>query len=207
MLHKTRLDKPNELVSRVEKLSIMKVSSLLRRISASVLTASFVLTSASILAGSASAQNSADAEASSVQEWTKNMGGLKLVRYAGSTSSGGGSGGYNGKVTVSFCSDGQYFYTSEQSVFIDVPGATGNSGGTNQETGRWKVIDATGDNDSVFRGESVQQYTEQGFRMAAIEVTLNNGQKGYSWIVINPKGELYLNDTRFYRDSRDKVCS
>jgi hypothetical protein len=83
----------------------------------------------------------------------------------------------------------------------------GNSGGRDQETGRWKVIDATGENDSVVLGESVQQYTKQGVHLAAIEITNNDGQKGQSWLAINPKGELYLNGTRFYRDSKDKVCS
>lgn len=184
----------------------MKVSNLLRRISISVLTASFVLSSTSIFADSSSAQNTEGSEASSVQEWTKAMGGLKLVRYAGYTSSGGGSGGYNGKVAVSFCSDGQYFYTSEKSVCINVPGATGNSGGRDQETGRWKVIDATGENDPVILGESAQQYTKQGVHLAAIEITNNDGQKSQSWLAVNPKGELYLNSTRFYRDSKDKVC-
>lgn len=72
------------------------------------------------------------------REWAQGLAGRKLVRMSSYTS--GTAGGYNSREELTLCSSGEYLYRSNSSVSVDVGGAYGNTGGTDGETGRWRIV-------------------------------------------------------------------
>jgi len=78
-----------------------------------------------------------------LREWRQHISGKRLT-YMESYDSGGGSGGYSQTWEADICSDGTFFYRRESSVSVNVPGATGYSGGNNVTRGTWQLVEQGG---------------------------------------------------------------
>ena len=76
--------------------------------------------------------------------WTQRLNDKKLVQFSG-YSSGGNSDGMNSQKALYLSADGTYSFRSSSSVSIDVPGASGSSGGLQADQGRWRVIEQAGE--------------------------------------------------------------
>jgi hypothetical protein len=72
------------------------------------------------------------------REWIQWLAGKKVTTM--SSYSSGSAGGYSSRTDVHLCSSGEFLYRDNSSVTVDVPGASGYSGGQQGATGRWKII-------------------------------------------------------------------
>ncbi len=73
-----------------------------------------------------------------VQRWIQFLAGNKLTRM--SSYSSGNAGGYSSRTDVYLCSDRSFAMRGENSVSVDVGGASGSSSGADGGQGQWYVI-------------------------------------------------------------------
>ena len=71
------------------------------------------------------------------KSWDQRLRGKLLTQVSGNV---GSSGGYTSTKRILLHPDGRFDYYSSSLVTVDVPGASGNSGGTKNKTGRWRVV-------------------------------------------------------------------
>ena len=69
--------------------------------------------------------------------WDQRLRGKLLTQMSGNV---GSSGGYTSEKRILLHADGRFDYYSSSLVTVDVPGASGSSGGTKDKTGRWRVV-------------------------------------------------------------------
>lgn len=70
-------------------------------------------------------------------QWAQRLRGKMLTQL--SSYSSGSAGGYSSRTTIYLGPDGRFSGGSSSSVSVDVPGASGSSGGTNRAAGRWFI--------------------------------------------------------------------
>ncbi len=109
------------------------------------------------------------------QEWAQFLAGKKATRM--SSYSSGSSGGYSSRADYHLCPNGQYHYTDESSVSVDVGGAFGSSGGQGSGAGTWRII-------------------TQG-QAAGIELRGNDGSAG-QFLLEYRDGSTYVQGERWY---------
>ena len=72
------------------------------------------------------------------QEWRAFLSGKKVTRMESYSS--GLAGGYSSRTDVYLCSDRRFAMRDENSVSVDVGGASGNAGGLENGQGTWYLI-------------------------------------------------------------------
>ncbi|MFN0123365.1 MAG: hypothetical protein ACKV2V_22920 [Blastocatellia bacterium] len=110
------------------------------------------------------------------QQWARRLSGKKLVQLS-SYNSGGGGGGMSSKTEIALGADGRMQGYSESSVSINVPGATGGSGGTQRAAGRWRI------------------YAQNG--QAILEIKYDNGQTESNQLE-ERNGQTLINGKRWF---------
>lgn len=122
-----------------------------------------------------------------VQRWQQLLAGMMLKQMS-SYYSGGYDGSYVGgssSKTLHLCSDGSYAYTSSSSLGVDGGGgASGYSGGSGEDSGRWRV-------------EVI------GARVTLV-LQSQDGSSSMFGITMNEKGETYVDGERAYRVQSDR---
>ncbi|MGF1638204.1 MAG: hypothetical protein ACFCUU_14085 [Cyclobacteriaceae bacterium] len=111
-------------------------------------------------------------------QWQQMLADMSLRRM--SSYSSGTSGGSNSSTRIDLCSNGYFSYSSNSSMSIDVGGVFGNSSGSNNGTGQWKVLDGA-------NGTGI------------LELHFNDGRLWKYEVTINQKGETFLDGTRYFR--------
>ena len=76
------------------------------------------------------------------QPWASVLTGQAL-NYFSSYNSGGGGGGMASHRVLHLCSDGRFTFAGDSSVTMNVPGASGSSGGRSGFRGRWSIESPT----------------------------------------------------------------
>ena len=115
------------------------------------------------------------------QQWLERLRGKRLTSL--SSYSSGGAGGYSSRTVVMLWPDGRFDGQSSSSVSVDVPGASGSSGGSGSTSGRWRIY-ATRD------GLGVLELTYANGRQEQNALQDRNGQtfiNGSRWFVTNPQ--------------------
>jgi hypothetical protein len=72
------------------------------------------------------------------QAWSRLLSG-SMLHYFARYNSGGMSGGMASHRVLHLCTDGRFTYAGDSLVTINVPGASGSSGGQRGSAGRWSV--------------------------------------------------------------------
>ena len=108
--------------------------------------------------------------------WTQRLNDKKLVQFSG-YSSGGNSGGMNSQKALYLSADGTYSFRSSSSVSIDVPGASGSSGGLQADQGRWRVIEQAGE--TILELTSLQNGIEKIKLTLQGTMTFLNGRRWF----------------------------
>ncbi len=106
------------------------------------LVADLAASASFMLPRAASDRPSALAPQAATGNWSGLLSG-QMLHYFSSYNSGGGSGGMSAHRVLHLCSDGRFAYSGDSSVVMNVPGATGSSGGRSRLTGRWHVEEPT----------------------------------------------------------------
>jgi hypothetical protein len=88
------------------------------------------------------AQSQAPEPGSQAQIWSHRLAGNSL-QYFSSYSSGSGGGGMASHRVLHLCTDGRFLYSGDSLVTMNVPGASGSSGGRDGFRGRWSVESPT----------------------------------------------------------------
>jgi hypothetical protein len=99
------------------------------------------------------------------QQWLQHLRGKK-VTYLSSYSSGSG-GGYSSEWHLYLAANGTFSYSSQSSVSVYVPGATGGSNGQNSSSGRWRIY--TTGNQAILE----LQYTDGRVQRRSLSYTNN----------------------------------
>lgn len=126
-----------------------------------------------------------------VAEWSQTLQGATLTymnSYYSSGPSYGGymtGGGYSSKVIIQLCRNGQFSDSRNSSLSVDTGGAFGGSSGSNQDSGRWRVIA------NVKGGASLQ-------------LNYPDGSVGEYALEYKDK-KTFLNGTRYFR-TYDSPC-
>lgn len=124
---------------------------------------------------------------SEVQRWQQLLSGMMLKQMSSYYSGGGADGSYVGgssSKTLHLCSDGSYTYASSSSLGVDGGGASGYSGGSGEDNGRWRV-------------EVI------GARVNLV-LQSQDGSSSMYGISMNEKGETYVDGERAYRVQSDR---
>lgn len=122
-----------------------------------------------------------------VQEWMNHLGGRK-VTYIDSYNDGSG-GGFSDRWEAYICSDGSFHFRSSSSMSADVGGVFGNSSGSDSFSGRWRIIEHS--------GQAVLQYQQEH------EVGTEQGQ----WVALGyQNGATYFDGTRVYVTDDNNMC-
>ena len=108
--------------------------------------------------------------------WTQRLNDKKLVQFSG-YSSGGNSGGMNSQKALYLSADGTYSFRSSSSVSIDVPVASGSSGGLQADQGRWRVIEQAGE--TILELTSLQNGIEKIKLTLQGTMTFLNGRRWF----------------------------
>ena len=142
------------------------------------------LITAGLLLVSTAALAEPSADTSLAQEWDAHLRGKRLTQL--SSYSSGSAGGYNSKQVVYLCADGRFFHhgSSSVSVYGDL-GGMGSSGGTEQNTGRWRLV-SEGD-------------------VAALEIHIDGGESGYLPLGY-VDGTTYVNEERTFVTDDNDAC-
>ena len=142
------------------------------------------LITAGLLLVSTAALAEPSADTPLAQEWDAHLRGKRLTQL--SSYSSGSAGGYNSKQVMDLCADGRFFHhgSSSVSVYGDL-GGMGSSGGTEQNTGRWRVV-SEGDD-------------------AALEIHVDGGESGYLSLGY-VDGTTYVNEERTFVTDDNDAC-
>lgn len=139
---------------------------------------------AGLLVAATGAHAAPSADTPLAREWDGYLRGKKLTQL--SSYSSGTSGGYNARQVAYLCGDGRFFYRSSSSVSVyGDTGGVGSAGGTEQHTGRWRVV-SEGD-------------------IAALEVHVDGGESGYLTLAY-VNGETYIDGERVFVTADNDVC-
>ena len=133
---------------------------------------------------SAAAPPAAPAPAGLDEAWSNLLSGQAL-NYFSSYNSGGGGGGMASHRVLHLCPDGRFAYSGQSLVTMNVPGASGSSGGRGGTRGRWSI-------------ESPTQNT-------AVLVLAVDGGGELRWQVRYDGQKTLLNGQRWLRE-RSSVC-
>jgi hypothetical protein len=109
------------------------------------------------------------------KSWRQRLSGKKLT-YLSSYSSGS-SGGYNSQYEIYLDPSGRFSYSSNSSVSIYVPGATGTSVDQDAKQGTWRIVS---------RGSQ------------AILELVPSGEKTQQFALTSQDGKTFLNGRRFF---------
>ena len=118
------------------------------------------------------------------QPWSSLLPGQAL-NYFSSYNSGGGGGGMSTHRVLHLCPDGLFVFSGQSLVTMNVPGASGSSGGRDGSRGRWSVESAT---DTT----------------AVLVLTLDGGRE-LRWQLRYDGQKTFLNGQRWLRE-RSTVC-
>jgi hypothetical protein len=130
------------------------------------------------------AQQQAPAASGLDQPWSSLLSDQAL-NYFSTYNSGGGGGGMASHRVLHLCSDGRFTFAGDSSVTMNVPGASGSSGGRNGFRGRWSL-------------ESPTQNT-------AVLVLVVDGGRELRWPLRYDGQKTFLNGQRWLRE-RSSVC-
>ena len=133
--------------------------------------------------GSAGTPAAAPAPAAVAETWSNVLSGQAL-NYFSRYNSGAGGGMASHRV-LHLCPDGRFVYSGEGLVTMNVPGASGSSGGRSGTRGRWSL-------------ESLTQST------AVLLLTVDGGGE-LRWPVRYDGEKTFLNGQRWLRE-RSSVC-
>ena len=109
----------------------------------------------------------------------------QALNYFSSYNSGGGGGGMASHRVLHLCSDGRFTFAGDSSVTMNVPGASGSSGGRSGFRGRWSV-------------ESPTDTT-------AVLVLVGDDGRELRWPLRWDGSKTFLNGQRWLRE-RSRVC-
>ena len=118
------------------------------------------------------------------QPWA-NVLSDQALNYFSSYNSGGGGGGMASHRVLHLCSDGRFTFAGDSLVTMNVPGASGSSGGRSGFHGRWSVESPT---DST-----------------AVLVLLGDDGREVRWPLRWDGSKTFLNGQRWLRE-RSRVC-
>jgi hypothetical protein len=104
----------------------------------------------------------------------------QALNYFSSYNSGGGGGGMASRRILHLCANGRFAYSGEGLTTMNVPGATGSSGGRNGFQGRWSL-------------ESPTQTT------ATLVLTVDDGQE-LRWRLRYVDKKTFVNGQRWFRE-------
>jgi hypothetical protein len=133
---------------------------------------------------SAGALPAAPAPAGVADAWANRLSGQAL-NYFSRYNSGGGGGGMASHRVLHLCPNGRFAYSGQSLVTMNVPGASGSSGGRGGTRGRWSL-------------ESPTQST-------AVLVLAVDGGGELRWPVRYDGEKTFLNGQRWLRE-RSSVC-
>lgn len=117
-------------------------------------------------------------------EWSNRLTGQAL-NYFSSYQSGGGGGGMASHRVLHLCANGRFAYSGDSLVTMNVPGASGSSGGRDGARGRWSL-------------ESPTQST------AVLVLAVEGGQE-LRWQLRYDGNKTFLNGQRWLREP-SKAC-
>jgi hypothetical protein len=118
------------------------------------------------------------------QDWATLLGGQAL-HYFSSYNSGGGAGGTAAHRILHLCANGRFAYGGDSLVTMNVPGASGSSGGRDSFEGRWSLESPT--------------------RTTAVLVLDVDGGRQLRWEVRYDGTKTFLNGRRWLREP-SKAC-
>ncbi len=118
------------------------------------------------------------------EAWSSRLSGQAL-NYFSRYNSGGGGGGMASHRVLHLCPNGRFLYSGESLVTMNVPGASGSSGGRSGTRGRWSL-------------ESLTQNT------AVLLLTVDGGGE-LRWPVRYDGEKTFLNGQRWLRE-RSNAC-
>lgn len=72
-------------------------------------------------------------------EWKKRLNDCRLL-YTSNYNSGGGSGGYNTRISFDLCSSGFFSFAEESSTTMYTEFANGNSSSQDSGQGNWDIV-------------------------------------------------------------------
>jgi len=133
---------------------------------------------------SAAAAAAPSADTALAKEWDAHLRGKRLTQME-SYSSGSG-GGYNSTDIIYLCAEGSFINdrSSSVSVYGDL-GGMGSAGGTERNTGRWRVV-SEGD-------------------FAALEIQIDGGASGYLALSY-ANGATYVGGSRAFVTDDNDAC-
>src|SRR5262245_32685156 len=118
------------------------------------------------------------------QAWSERLTGQAL-NYFSSYNSGGGGGGMSSHRVLHLCADGRFAYSGDSLVTMNVPGASGSSGGRDGFRGSWALESSTP-------------------TTAVLVLTVDGGQQ-LRWQLRSEGEKTFLNGKRWLREP-GKVC-